>query len=84
MDNIEYFQSYFQEMMTGKKKFITKLKNEGYSIIDTQGSWFYLERFTDKDNLEYFNNLGMSFRTLVLPNGKEYIKFNYDLTLNEI
>jgi histidinol-phosphate aminotransferase len=84
MDNIEYFQSYFQEMMTGKKKFITKLKNEGYSIIDTQGSWFYLERFTDKDNLEYFNNLGMSFRTLVLPNGREYIKFNYDLTLNEI
>ena len=84
MDNIEYFQSYFQEMMTGKKKFITKLKNEGYSIIDTQGSWFYLERFTDKDNLEYFYNLGMSFRTLVLPNGKEYIKFNYDLKLNEI
>ena len=84
MDNIEYFESYFQEMMTGKKKFITKLNNKGYSIIDTQGSWFYLERFTDKDNLEYFNNLGMSFRTLVLPNGREYIKFNYDLTLNEI
>jgi histidinol-phosphate aminotransferase len=84
MDNIEYFQSYFQEMMTGKKNFITKLKNEGYSIIDTQGSWFYLERFTDKDNLEYFNNLGMSFRTLILPDGKEYVKFNYDLTLNEI
>jgi len=84
IDNIDYFQSYFNEMITGKEKFVLKLKKEGYNIIDTQGSWFYLERFTDKDNLKYFNDLGMSFRTLVLPNGKEYIKFNYDLKLNEI
>jgi len=84
IDNIKYFQSYFKELMDGKEKFVLKLKKEGYSIIDTQGSWFYLERYTDKDNLKYFNNLGMSFRTLVLPNSKEYIKFNYDLTLNEI
>jgi len=84
MDNMGYFKSYFQEMMNGKEKFIAKLKKEGYSIIDTQGSWFYLERFTEKDNLEYFNNLGISFRTLILPDGKEYVKFNYDLKLQDL
>ena len=84
IDNIEYFQTYFNDMIEGKKKLITKLQKEGYSIIDTQGSWFYLERFTDKDNLQHFNDIGMSFRTLVLPDKKEYIKFNFDLILNEI
>ena len=84
IDNIEYFQTYFNDMIEGKKKLITKLQKEGYNIIDTQGSWFYLERFTDKDNLQHFNNIGMSFRTLVLPDKKEYIKFNFDLILNEI
>ena len=29
-----------------------------------------------------FNDLGISFRTLTLPDNIEYIKFNYDLILN--
>ena len=84
MDNIEYFQQYFYDMKVGKRKFIHKLKKEGYTIKDTDASWFFLKRFTDKDNLEYFNDKSMSFRTLILPDGIEYIKFNYDLKLNEI
>jgi len=84
MDNIEYFEQYFYDMKVEKRKFIHKLKEEGHFIKDTGASWFFLKRFTDKDNLEYFNNKSISFRTLILPDGEEYIKFNYDLKLNEI
>ena len=85
MDNMEYFEQYFYDMKIGKRKFIHKLKKEGHIIKDTDASWFFLKRFTNKDNLEYFNKKSMSFRTLTLPDGEEYIKFNYDLKLgNEI
>ena len=84
MDNIEYFEQYFYDMKVEKRKFIHKLKEEGHIIKDTDASWFFLKRFTDKDNLWTLNEKGISFRTLILPDGIEYIKFNYDLKLNEI
>jgi histidinol-phosphate aminotransferase len=84
MDNMKLFQDYFKEMKVNKELFVKKLANKGYSIINTDASWFYLKRYDKKDNLDKFNNLGMSFRTLVLPDGEEYIKFNYDLKLKEL
>jgi len=84
LDNIEYFHDYFKEMKDKKSKFVFKMINYGYTIIDTDCSWFFLKRFDSKDNLKYFNDLGMSFRTLTLPDGEEYIKFNYDLNLDNV
>jgi len=84
LDNIVYFQDYFKEMRDKKSEFVSKMINYGYTIIDTDCSWFFLKRFDSKDNLKYFNDLGMSFRTLTLPDGEEYIKFNYDLNLNNV
>lgn len=84
MDNMELFQNYFHKMKINKELFVKKLTKEGYTIKNTDASWFYLKRFTDIDNLQHFNELGISFRTLILPDGEEYIKFNYDLKLEEL
>lgn len=82
IDNIDYFKNYFNTLRHTKGDYIEILEAKGYKIIDTDASWFFVERYTGIDNLKTFNDLGMSFRTLVLPDGKEYIKFNYDLKLN--
>jgi histidinol-phosphate aminotransferase len=84
MDNMKLFQNYFHKMKINKELFVKKLTKEGYTIKNTDASWFYLKRFTDIDNLKHFNELGISFRTLILPDGEEYIKFNYDLKLEEL
>ena len=81
-DNIEYYNKYIEDTFNSKEKAIAKLKKRGYTIINTDCSWFYLKRFGKVDNLKTFNDAGMSFRTLTLPDGIEYIKFNYDLNLN--
>jgi histidinol-phosphate aminotransferase len=82
IDNIDYFKNYFNTLRHTKGDYIEILEAKGYKIVDTDASWFFVERYTGIDNLKTFNDLGMSFRTLVLPDGKEYIKFNYDLKLN--
>ena len=81
-DNIDYYNKYIKDTFDSKEKAIAKLKNKGYTIINTDCSWFYLKRYDEIDNLKKFNDAGMSFRTLILPDGIEYIKFNYDLNLN--
>ena len=83
IDNIDYFNKYFNTIRNTKGDYIELLEAKGYEIIDTDASWFFLKRYTGIDNLKTFNDLGMSFRTLVLPDGNEYIKFNYDLKLND-
>ena len=82
-DNIEYYNKYIKDTYDYKAIAVTKLRNLGYTIIDTDCSWFYLKRFDKIDNLKTFNDNGISFRTLILPDGIEYIKFNYDLNLND-
>ena len=82
LDNIEYFNKYISDTIKGKEQYLLKLQQQGFNITNTDASWFFIERFTDKDNLKYFNDSGMSLRTLILPDGKEYIKFNYDLILD--
>lgn len=81
-DNLDYYNKYIKDTFDSKEKAIAKLKNKGYTIINTDCSWFYLKRYDEIDNLKKFNDAGMSFRTLILPDGIEYIKFNYDLNLN--
>ena len=82
LDNIHDYNSYIQKTFENKTLAIAKLKKLGHSIIDTDCSWFFLKRWGKKDNLKTFNDLGISFRTLVLPDNIEYVKFNYDLKLN--
>ena len=82
LDNIQEYNSYIRNTFKGKYKALTQLNNAGYSTIDTDASWFFVNRFDKVDNLKQFNKLGISFRTVVLPNGFEYIKFNYDLKLH--
>ena len=82
LDNISDYNSYIKKTLDYKTPTIEKLKKLGYSIIDTDSSWFFLKRWGKKDNLKTFNDLGISFRTLTLPDNIEYIKFNYDLILN--
>ena len=82
-DNIEYYNKYIKDTYDYKAIAVTKLRNLGYTVIDTDCSWFYLKRFDKIDNLKTFNDNGISFRTLILPDGIEYIKFNYDLNLND-
>lgn len=81
LDNIDYYNEYIKRTKQEKEKYVLKFIEKGYNVKNTDSSWFFVERFTDKDNLKYFNELGMSFRTLILPDGKEYIKFNFDLKL---
>lgn len=82
LDNIQDYNSYINKTFVDKQLAIKQLKKLGYTIIDTDASWFFVKRWDKKDNLKVFNNLGMSFRTLILPDGEEYIKFNYDLKLH--
>ena len=82
-DNIDYYNKYIKDTYNSKAIAIAKLKKLGHTIIDTDCSWFYLKRFDKIDNLKTFNDDGISFRTLILPDGVEYIKFNYDLNLND-
>lgn len=84
LDNIDYFNSYIEETKDNKKFLVNKLKSKDFEIIDTDASWFFLKRYSNIDNLKYFNDLGISLRTLILPNGHEYIKFNYDLKLKNL
>ena len=84
MDNMNYFQEYFNTMRHTKGDLIEKLTAKGHEIIDTDASWFFLKRYEKEDNLKKFNDLGITFRTLVLPNQTEYIKFNYDLKLRDV
>jgi len=82
LDNINDYNSYIKKTYTDKKIAIKQLKKLKHTIIDTDASWFFVKRWDKVDNLKKFNDLGMSFRTVVLPDGIEYIKFNYDLKLH--
>jgi histidinol-phosphate aminotransferase len=82
LDNIQDYNSYINKTFKNKKIAIKQLKKAGHTIIDTDASWFFLKRWDKEDNLKKFNKMGMTFRTLILPDGIEYIKFNYDLKLH--
>lgn len=83
LKNTQYFKNYFKELIEGKKDLVSKFKQAGFELIDTQSSWFFIKRLQkDIDLLHDLNSRKINVKTLTLPGLKgEYIKFNYDLEL---
>lgn len=81
LDNIEHFNQYAEQTLKGKSKLSAKLKLKyPNDVIDTDSAWCFLKSTPSLTDI--FTKHKVGYRTITLPEqAEEYIKFNYDLSL---
>jgi len=81
LDNYPEYLRYLQTTIKQKKLLVSQLQNMHYNIVDTDCTWFFIEKTERLEQI--FRDHWVSYRTLTLPGRRssEWIKFNYDLAL---
>lgn len=81
LDNIEYYERYIRKTMQMKEKTFKLLSTKPFKLVNTSASWFFIE---DNSTIrKIFEDNKVSYRTCKLPIKGKFIKFNYDLSLND-
>tara|TARA_R100001591_G_scaffold85377_1_gene91767 strand:+ start:383 stop:1402 length:1020 start_codon:yes stop_codon:yes gene_type:complete len=81
LDNIEYYERYIRKTMQMKEKTVKLLSVKPFKLINTSSSWFFIEHSSTIQKI--FEDNKASYRVCSLPVKGKYIKFNYDLSLND-
>lgn len=84
LDNIKNYESYLRTTLKGKQDLYRSLSKPSSNVVtqDTDSSWFFIRGKKNNNNLhKLFEEQKISIRTIVLPDGNEWFKLNYDLAI---
>lgn len=80
LDNIESLDNDIKEVLEFKQQLFTELQTKNYTLVDTDSSWFFLEK-TPKLKEIFFKHK-VDIRSMRIPiSDNEWYKFNVDLIL---
>lgn len=82
LDNLDRLKADIDGIKTLKRKLVKSFTANGYNIVNTDCTWFFLEKTISLEST--FQKYKVDIRTLKLPNSKkDWYKFNVDLILNK-